>query len=315
MRSGGTEFFMRYCFAVIDLGSNSVRMTINGINENGEWCVIEKLRETVRLGEGMSRDNFLKEESMERVIKALKGFCEAARKYKCVSIAAVATAAVRRAANGKLFTDRIKKATGICFEVISGEEEAYYSYIAVKETVGITNGVIFDTGGGSTEISLVRGGELKKRISLPLGAVILTERMAHSRPMQMYRYAMSYIGAIEWLDECEGLPLYGIGGSARALAMLHKKERFSLNENDGIRVPCSSFARIYRKVFSTPPEKRREIKGMDTSRADIILAGLTPAKVLTDMICSGEIIVCAAGVKEGVFFRLKNEIEERHGDK
>ncbi len=303
---------MKYCFAVIDLGSNSVRMTVNALKENGEWVTLKKLRATVRLGEGMSRDNYLKEDAMRRVIDALTEFCAVAREYRCTSIAAIATAAVRNAANRELFVSRIKKATGISFEVISGEDEAFYSYLAVKETVGIENGVIFDTGGGSTEISLCRGGELKKSISLPLGAVVLTERTAQGSQGQLYRYAASYIGAIPWIDECEGLPLYGIGGSARALAMLYKKDKFDLKEDKAIKLPYSALARIYRQVFATPPEKRREIKGMDISRADIILAGLTPAKVLADMICTGEINVCSAGVKEGVFFRLRNEFTAKH---
>lgn len=295
-------------FAIIDLGSNSVRMNINSIDADGKWCALEKLRATVRLSEGMSSDNFLKEEAMSRVIEALKGFCNKAREYKCVSIAAVATAALRNAANKDLFLSRVKQEAGIEFEIISGQQEAYYSYIAVRETVGITDGVIYDTGGGSTEIILVKGGEVKHSISLPLGAVIMTEKFARSKQMQLYKYVASYIGGIDWLDECEGLPLYGIGGSARAMAMLYKKENLSVEASDGIKIPYASVAKIYQGIFMTPPKKRKAIKGMDISRADIILAGLTPVKVLMDMTGSGSVCVCAAGVKEGVFFRMKDEI-------
>ena len=210
---------MSYNFAVIDLGSNSVRMSINALEKDGSWRVLEKLRSTVRLSEGMTSDNFLKEEAMERVIDSVTQFTAIARGYKCASIAAVATAALRRAANKELFLSRVKEKAKIEFEIISGEQEAYYSYLAVKETVGITDGVIYDTGGGSTEIVLVKNGEVKKSISLPLGAVMMTEQMSRKNQMQLYNYVASYIGGISWLDECEGLPLYGIGGSARAMAM------------------------------------------------------------------------------------------------
>lgn len=299
---------MNYCFAVIDLGSNSVRMSINSVSDDGSWSVVRKMRETVRLSEGMSRDNFLKENSMSRVIDALCRFCEAAREYKCMSVAAIATAAVRNAANREMFLDRVKKATGITFEVISGEQEAYYSYLAVRETVGIKDGVIFDTGGGSTEISLVLGGELQKSVSLPLGAVVLTERTLHSTQMQLYRYAASHIGAISWLDRCEGLPVYGIGGSARTMASLYKRRALAPSELDGLKIPYASAAKIYQKIFNTAPSEWRNIPGMDISRADVILAGLTPAKVLMDMTGSPCAVICADGVKEGVFFRMKNEI-------
>ena len=303
---------MNCTFAVIDLGSNSVRMSISTIGEDNKLRVIKKLRETVRLSEGMGQDNFLKEEAMVRVVEALERFCDIAKEYKCISIAAVATAAVRNAANKKLFLSRVEKATGLKLEVISGEDEAYYSYLAVKETVGITDGVIFDTGGGSTEITLVRDGKVKHSISLPLGAVVLTERMAHSNQMELYRYVASYIGAISWLDECESLDMYGIGGSIRTLAMINKGKLLSTDETDSMKIPYSTVAKLYQKIFNTKPQKRRDIKGMDISRADIILAGITPAKVLMDMTGSKSLTVCGAGVKEGVLFRLKNEILEKY---
>lgn len=292
-------------FAVIDLGSNSIRMSVNTVEKGGTWRVLKKLRETVRLSEGMTGDNFLKEEAMSRVISAVKFFCEVAKEYKCVSVAAVATAALRNAANKKLFLSRVKAEAGLDFQIISGEEEAYFSYLAVRETVGITDGVIYDTGGGSTEITLVKNGEVVHSTSLPLGAVILTEKFLKSTQMQMYKYAASYIGAISWLDECEGLPLYGIGGSARAMALLHKKGE---SPEDGIRIPYHNVAKIYQNIFNTPREKRSDISGMEKERADIILAGLAPVKILMDMTGSPEVRVCASGVKEGVFFRMKNEV-------
>lgn len=297
---------MNYNFAVIDLGSNSVRMSVNSVEDGGKkWRLLKKLRATVRLSEGMSSDNFLKEEAMVRVIDAVKEFCNLAKEYKCVSIAAVATAALRNAANKQLFLSRMKEEAGIEFEIISGEQEAYYSYLAVKETVGITDGVIYDTGGGSTEIVLVKNSEIVHSVSLPLGAVVLTEKFSKSTQMQMYKYVASYIGGISWLDECEGLPLYGIGGSARAMALLHKKGE---TVPDGHKIPYRNVADIYQGIFCTSPEKRKDIKGMEISRADIILAGLTPVKVLMDMTGSPSVRICASGVKEGVFFRMKNEV-------
>ena len=302
---------MSYRFAIIDLGSNSVRMSINQLEEDGSWQVLEKVRATVRLSEGMSGDNLLKEDSMSRVIDALGEFCTLAKTYECSSISAIATAALRKAANKEVFLSRSKEKTGIEFEIISGEDEAYYSYLAVKNTVGITDGVIFDTGGGSTEITLVRGGEVKRAVSLPLGAVMLTESLRTESQMHLYKYVSSCIGEIEWLDECEGLPLYGIGGSARTLASLYRKRILNPDELDGIKVPYSAVAEVYQEIFNTPLEKRKDIKGMDINRADIILAGATPCKVLMDMTGSPGMYVCASGVKEGVFFKLKDELRSK----
>jgi len=305
---------MNCFFAVIDLGSNSVRMSINKV-EGEKWFTVERLRETVRLSEGMQQDNFLKEDSIKRVIEALKKFSDVANQYKCTSIAAIATAAVRNAANKDMFLSMVKKETGIDFKVISGEEEAYYSFIALRETLGVKNGIILDTGGGSTEITLVKRGEMIFSVSLPLGAVVLTERMQHSSQTQIYRYVSSHIGAINRIDEFLGMPVYATGGSARALAMLVKKKLLTVNEIDGLKIPYHKVAKMYQKIFNTPTELRKDMPGMDNERADIILAGITPLKVLMDMSGSTEMTVCNSGVKEGVFFRLKDEIVKGYGER
>ena len=301
-------------FAIIDLGSNAVRMSINALCENGQWKNVENVRSTVRLAEGMSSDNCLKKDAMDRVIEAVKEFNKKAKEYNCQSVAAIATAALRNAANREQFLKRMSEEAGMDFEVISGEDEAYYSYMAVKNTIGITDGVIFDTGGGSTEIILVKKGELIKSTSLPLGAVVLTEKMASMSEMKIYRYVASSISTISWIEECDGVPLYGIGGSARTLAMLYKEKILKYNEIDGVKIPYHEVSRIYHNVFKTPSEMRKGIKGMDVNRADIIFAGLTPAKALMDITGSGCIHVCSAGVKEGVFYNMVNSTKSAQMD-
>ncbi|MDO4563883.1 MAG: hypothetical protein Q4C12_08660 [Clostridia bacterium] len=293
---------------VIDLGSNSVRMVINKIHSDGTWDELVKMRSTVRLSEGMGSDNVLRAASMQRVIDALCNFCAEARKYKSATIVAIATAAVRTASNRQIFLDEVKVKCGIEFDVISGEDEAYYSYLAARESLNVRNGLIFDTGGGSTEIVLVRNKELVHSASIPCGAVVLTERMAGRPQPSLYRLVQGYIGSVDWIDKAEGLPLYGIGGSARTLGSLVKKRCLMPDEVHSLSVPYKDAAAAYQKLFSTPPELRVNIAGMDKSRADVLLAGLTPMKVMMDMLGSPKIVLCAYGVKEGVFYRVKNEI-------
>ena len=193
----------------------------------------------------------------------------------------------------------------IDFRVISGEDEAYYSYLAVKSTVGIDDGVIMDTGGGSTEITLVKNGAVVKSTSLPLGAVVMTEKV---REAELKGYVEEKLGEIPWLSECRNLPLYGIGGSARTAGMLAVKKHLSSAETEGLRIKNSVFNEMYENVYCTPVGRRKEIAGMDVSRADIILSGLTPTKVFMELNNTPEIIICLSGVKEGVIFETMNEI-------
>lgn len=294
--------------AIIDLGSNSVRMTINLLKENGDWEVVMKKRSTVRLSEGMGVDKVLKEDAMCRVVEALKDFCILAKLDSCQTIVAIATAAVRTAVNRDIFIDRVYRETGIHFDIISGEDEAYYSYLAVCKSLPVKNGLVFDTGGGSTELIMIKNGHMVKTASLPLGAVLMTENMRGRSQAEMYRYVVMMLGTVDWIDEAVGLDLYGVGGSAKTLATLSLKELKTVDEVHGLSVTYSKVASIYQKIFSTPPTLRQNIPGMEKSRADIILAGLTPMKALMDMLGSKKCVICSHGVKEGVFFRVRDEI-------
>lgn len=294
--------------AVIDLGSNSVRMSVNTVGEDGKWQNLLKLRETVRLGQGME-NGMLRPESMERVVSALERFRMAAASLDCDDIVATATQAVRIAKNREDFLTLARERAGIEFRVLSGEEEARYSFIAVRDTLPIDSGVLFDTGGGSTEIILVKNRELVCSVSTPCGAVMMTERFLGRPQSELYDEVFSIISAAApWLSEAKGLPLYGIGGSARTLGSLYEKKPITNKELNGLEISSAAVRWIYSNIEETPVGERSEIPGMDKSRADVILAGLTPVRVLLDMIDSPKLILCAYGVKEGVFFEKKDEI-------
>ncbi len=294
--------------AVIDLGSNSVRMTINLLHDNGEWEVVMKKRSTVRLYEGMGIDKVLKEDAMCRVIEALKEFCVLAKLDSCQTIVAIATAAVRTAVNRDIFIERVYRETGIRFDIVSGDDEAYYSYLAVSQSLPVKNGLIFDTGGGSTELILIKNGHMTRTASLPLGAVMLSEAFRGRSQAELYRYVVLSLGTVDWIDEAAGLDLYGVGGSAKTLGTLAIKELKPVEELHGLSVSYSKISSIYQKVYSTPLSLRHNIPGMEKSRADIILAGIMPMKALMDMLGSKKCTICAHGVKEGVFFRVRDEI-------
>ncbi len=293
--------------AVIDLGSNSLRMSVSRVCEDGKWETLAKLRETVRLGQGM-RDGNLCAKAVEEVLSALERFALAAAAAGCGDIIATATQAVRIAKNRDSFLSMAKERAGIDFRVLTGEEEAAYSFLAVKETLPIDNGVLFDTGGGSTEIILVKNRRLIKSVSTPCGAVMLTEEFKDRPFDELYEKVKAIISAVDWLKEAKGSILYGIGGSARTLGCLYEKRRLDLGEINGLEISSAAVKAVFNKVKNTPPEQRRDIEGMDKSRADVILAGLTPAAVLTELLGSPKLVLCAYGVKEGVFFEKKNEI-------
>ena len=133
--------------AVIDLGSNSVRLRITEINESGNYNLVSYEKEYVRLSENMGPEKMLKSAPMDRTIKALQHFKQLCMALENVRVIAVATAAVRQAVNQTEFLKRVKAETGFSFKVISGEREAYLDYVGVTRTLPIKNGLIIDITG------------------------------------------------------------------------------------------------------------------------------------------------------------------------
>lgn len=147
---------------VIDLGSNSVRMQISEIDEYGGYTVKGYYREYVRLSEDMGKEHTLKPEPMKRTIQALKDFKARYSQFDHIVVKAVATAAVRQAANQADFLKMVKDETGIELNVISGNMEAYLDYLGVINTLPVRNGIIMDCGGASTELIWVQMVTAKK---------------------------------------------------------------------------------------------------------------------------------------------------------
>lgn len=293
--------------AVIDLGSNSLRMSVSLIKPDGKWETALKLRETVRLGQGMGNGK-LCPDAMKRVIEALKKFALAAAAAGCDTVTAIATQAVRIAKNREEFLAMAESEAGIKFRVLSGEEEAAYSYLAVRETLPIDNGLIFDTGGGSTEIILVKNRELIKSVSTPCGAVMMTEKFKDKTFEDLYGYVRDIVANVGWIDEARGSIIYGIGGSARTLGCLYREQSLNNEEINGLEISAKAVKAVFEKVKNTPPQNRADIKGMDKSRADVILAGFTPLMAMMELVESPKLVLCAYGVKEGVFFEQRNAI-------
>ena len=160
--------------AFIDLGSNSVRFVIYEISKTGSYRLIYQEKESVRLSENMWGTHELTKEAMERSLRSLKGFVHMANAMEVDTIKAVATAAVRLAKNGDAFIKAVKERTGLNLECIAGEEEARLGFLGVINTIGLKDFIIFDLGGASTEVTLVKNRHIVKAVSLPIGALTLT---------------------------------------------------------------------------------------------------------------------------------------------
>src|SRR5215813_7748955 len=170
-------------FAAVDIGSNSVRLKVARLRGRKLQAFHED-REVTRLGEGVFRSNFLLPESMAETVKVLRRFHRTAQNVGADSVRAVATSALRDARNSQAFLEWVRSATGWNVEIISGLEEARLIHLGLVSSLRVqaSSLLMVDLGGGSCELTISGGGHIRNTISLPLGAVRLTNEFLHHDP-------------------------------------------------------------------------------------------------------------------------------------
>ena len=298
---------------IIDLGSNSARLIVMHIYNNGSYNLVYNQKEAIRLSEGMSSNNLLEQAAMTRAIGTLKMFSRMCELFKVDKMIAVATAAVRNADNGPEFLQMVHRETRIPLTVISGEEEARLGYTGAINTLDTPDALIFDLGGGSTEVTLVRGRNIKHALSLPFGAVTMTElfdtqdKVSEDKLTKLYNHIMRQLQQVPWLDKLN-LPLIGIGGTMRNVAKMDQRIRnYPVAKVHNYKVGSLSFAGLWRSLVEKNADQRRKVPGLSSERADIIIAGTTIIKCLLDVTRSSQLIVSGCGVREGLFFQYYYE--------
>ena len=198
--------------AVIDLGSNSARLVLAEILPNGHFVVFDELKETVRLGQDMERDGFIKPSRVAQAIKTLKMFRKLCDSYGVDKVYAFATNAVRRAKNQKSFIEEINTVCGFKFKVLSEEEEAQHIYYGVINSMDISKAVIVDLSGSSMQLICYNRRNILYRENLPFGTITLTELFkdpalsTEEQTESIYEYVSAQLSKVEWLKNIEPLP-------------------------------------------------------------------------------------------------------------
>jgi len=299
--------------AVIDLGSNSIRLVIWQILENNSHRVIYKTKDMVRLSEGLNKDKMLKPSAMSQALSSLKMFSNII-KTKCVfKTYVIATAAMRTAYNAEMFLNLIKAETGLEVQIISGLEEASYVYYGNMNTLSLNDCILIDTGGASTEVILVKDRKIVNSESIPVGAVTLYEQFMYDqkpdvipskRTLQlMYDHVYGLFESLTWLRNQKCIPIIGLGGSIRSLGKIHQLRcNYPLKILHNYNIHSSSVCDTIRLIESLSFKKRLEFLKLDKKRADTIVGGLTPLKSIIKLTRSQNVVISESGLREGVFY-------------
>ena len=294
--------------AIIDIGSNSARLVISHIYKNGAYNMVYNQKEALRLSQKVDGQNLLTEEAFTSTLDTMRSFAHMCKIYQADKTIAVATAAIRNASNGPELVAKVAEQTGIQLHIISGKTEAYISYLGVINTLDVKNGIIFDLGGGSTELILFKNRKILESVSLPLGAVNTTGMFntRNEMPPNVYNdlnaFVMSRLAQYPWLKQ-SNLPLIGVGGTARTVAkIIQRAKKYPATKIHNYSYPIQTFRSFFNKLCLTNLEQRKKISGLSTERSDIILAGSSIISCLLEATGAKKLITSGCGLREGLFY-------------
>jgi exopolyphosphatase/guanosine-5'-triphosphate,3'-diphosphate pyrophosphatase len=311
----------RHTYGAIDLGTNNCRLLIARPNE-GAFTVIDAFSRIVRLGEGLARSGELSQAAMDRAVTALSVCADKLRRRNVSLSRSVATEACRRAANGREFADRVRKETGIVLDIIEPAEEARLAVLGCHKLLEPGDGpaLIFDIGGGSTELVLVDQEEGTPRIrawwSAPWGVVSLTESegkealegpdrlLAYKRMRERARRAFANFASM-LPENRDGIRLLGTSGTVTTLASVHLALPFyDRRAVDGLHVPIESMQKISSMIAAMDYDERSALPCIGNERADLVVAGCAILEAIIEIWPAKNLGVADRGIREGILRSL-----------
>ena len=293
---------------IIDLGSNTARLVVLLYRPDYRYQLLDELREVVRLSEGMGPSRILRAEPFERGLEALRTFRSYCDAVGIDDLRATTTSAVRAAVNGEAFVEAAQQRAGVDLEVLTGRQEAASGALAVANSLDVRDAVVFDLGGGSMQLSLLRARRFEQGGALPLGAVRTTEAFLGSDPPRgrelkaLRRHVREQL-APRLAELPAGLPVVGMGGTLRNLAnIVQSRTGYRPDLLHGYRLRRDALEDLVADLAERPLQRRREVKGLNRDRADIIVAGgIVIAETLAELGVD-EVSISGQGLREGLFY-------------
>jgi exopolyphosphatase/guanosine-5'-triphosphate,3'-diphosphate pyrophosphatase len=300
--------------AAIDVGSNSVRLLVAEYDPMSGLSIIDEVKDQPRLAAGLAANGRLGDAAIERAIGALGRMREVCQRRGVRRIAAVATAAVREADNGEDFVQRVRRELDLPLRIIDAQTEAALAYRSVAHHFRLAGErtLVADIGGGSLELIGAVDGVVDLSLSLPFGAVRLTElylagdrspsREVTALRTHVRKQLKRALPGREWA----AARVIGSGGTFTSLGRMAQARRGlgSVDSPHGIEVGTAEVEQLVEWLTTRTPEQRRNVPGLNPERADIILAGLTVAAELLDWVGSRGITVSAFGLREGLLLEM-----------
>ncbi|WP_413777284.1 Ppx/GppA phosphatase family protein [Sphingomonas sp. S2-65] len=309
-------------YAALDLGTNNCRLLI-ARPAGSAFVVIDAFSRIVRLGEGLAGSGKLSDAAIERTLAALRICAEKLKRRNVALARSVATEACRQASNGAAFIERVYQETGIALDIITAEEEARLAVLGCHALLEPGDGpaLVFDIGGGSTELVLVDSRAPVPRIldwhSAPWGVVSLTESArapdtpegrAQAYAAMRARVAESFAPFVARLRQPRGTRrLLGTSGTVTTLASVHLGlASYDRSVVDGLIVPSAAMRDVSARIAGMSMAERSQVPCIGGERADLVVAGCAILETILDLWPAERLGIADRGIREGILRRLMN---------
>ncbi len=299
--------------AFIDVGTNAVLCLIADLRETGRFRVLDDLAEVAGLGRGVDQTGVIGAAGEQRCLETLERYRDHCRNLGVDEIIAVGTSALRDAGNSAEVRQRLQERLGFDIRVISGSEEAAYSFTAVQRGLSLSGEfLVIDIGGGSTEFIRGNAAGMAEAVSVDVGSVRLTERFLHSDPVctdevnAMTRTIEQELASLQARSKMpdEALTLVGIAGTFTTLAAVEKQlEHYNHSEVHGSSLSLTELRRQIGLFRDKTLAERKQIVGLEPKRADVIFAGacLIEQQIMK-VFRTDNVIVSDQGVRYGLLY-------------
>jgi exopolyphosphatase/guanosine-5'-triphosphate,3'-diphosphate pyrophosphatase len=295
-------------YAVIDVGTNSVKLHVGERHADGTWTTILDRSEVTRLGEGLdATGGAFTPGAIDRTVAAIAGMAAEAERAGATALAAVGTMGVRTARNSGEFIAAVAARCGVRIEAIPGAEEARLAYVAVQSGLGLGAGsvVVFDTGGGSSQFTFGHGAAVTEQFSVNVGAVRFTERYGLGGVVSAADLERATDAIATDLRRLDGARVpdvvVGMGGAVTNLtAVMLRLATYDPDAVHGARLGADEVDRQIELFRTRSTEARRQIVGLQPKRADVILAGACIVRTVLRKLRTRELVVSDRGWRHGL---------------
>ena len=298
--------------AVIDIGSNSVRLVVyEGLTRSPTPIFNEKV--LCGLGREVQTTGLLAADAVDKALSALRRFRALCDRMEVAQLWSIATAAARDASNGKSFVSEAERICGCKIDVLSGKREAELSALGVVSGFHRPDGIVGDLGGGSLELTEVHGHRIKGGVTLPLGGLALQDVSAKSIK-KAERIVKKALDDARLLEGGAGRTFYAIGGTWRALARLHMWQTgYPLHVMHGYRLPAKEASDFSSLVHRVDPEMLSQIEVVTDARRPLLAYAALVLEHLVRTARPKDVVISALGVREGLLYSMLDP-KEREKD-